>query len=137
MSSSKYLEEVRVDRTKSLEFFTGPGRCLTWHPMRVRGWIDWVKLGLAAAAMATTWFYGFWKGGDATLIWLPLGVVVFMCTLGALAVPTLTAVAAIVAFLIQIDKGPAAGIILAAKAFLAIGLVSFAWNTWLRLATRH
>jgi hypothetical protein len=93
-----------------------------------RGWRGWIALALAAAAMAATWVYGFSKGTDVGLVCLPLGVLVFFCTLGALAVPLLTAVLVVVAFLTRIDQGAAPAGVLAAETFLAVGLLNLAWT---------
>jgi len=95
-----------------------------------RGWRGWTALALSAAAMVATWVYGFSKGSDVGLICLPLGVLVFFCALGALAVPLPTAVLVVVAFLTRIDKGAGPAGVLAAETFLAVGLLNLAWTAW-------
>ena len=95
-----------------------------------RGWYGWLALTLAVAATLVTWFYGFWKGPMTGLIFLPIGILVFFATIGALAIPLISSVLIIVAALTMAGKGTAAAVVLALQAFLGAGLVSFAWLFW-------
>ena len=93
-----------------------------------QGWRGRVTLLLAVAACAATWAYGFWKGPTtAGLVFLPLGLLVFLATLGALALPAVSLALAVVAAITAADAGVEATAVLAAKAFLGFGLLSFAW----------
>lgn len=95
-----------------------------------RGWYGWMALALAIGATLCTWFYGFWKSPMSGLIFLPIGMLVFFATVGALALPMITIVLVIVAGLTMINAGVAAAVLLALQVFLAVGLVSFGWLFW-------
>lgn len=95
-----------------------------------RGRYGWLVLALALAATLATWGYGFWKSPTTGLIFLPIGIVVFFASVGALAVPVITVAAVAVAAIVTIDNGLQATAILAAKVFLGVGLVAFAWHFW-------
>jgi hypothetical protein len=95
-----------------------------------RGWYGWLALALAVAATLVTWCYGFWKGPTTGLIFLPIGILVFFATIGALAMPLISSVLVIVAALTMVGKGTSAILVLAAQVFLGVGLVSFAWLFW-------
>lgn len=95
-----------------------------------RGWYGWLVLTLASAATATTWFYGFWKSPSMGLVFLPVGIVVFFASVGALAMPAVTAALVAVATIVTVDKGLQPTVVFAAKIFLGVGLVSFVWHFW-------
>ena len=89
-----------------------------------------LTLVLAAGATVAAWFYGFSKGPGTGLIFLPIGILVFIATVGALAIPLISAVLVVVAALTIADKGMAAAATLAFQVFLGVGLVGFAWLLW-------
>lgn len=95
-----------------------------------RGWYGWLVLALAFAATLTTWGYGFWKSPTTGLIFLPIGLVVFFASIGALAMPVITAAVVIVAAVVTVDQGLQPTAIFAAKVFLGVGLVGFVWHFW-------
>lgn len=95
-----------------------------------RGWHGWVVLGIAVAATVVTWVYGFWKSPTLGLIFLPIGLVVFFASIGALAAPVITAALVAVAAISTVDKGLQPTIILATQVFLGFGLLSFLWHLW-------
>lgn len=97
-----------------------------------RGWYGWLALAIAVVATLCTWAYGFWRGPTSGLIFLPLGTLVFVATIGALAMPMISIVLVIVAALTMINSGIAAAVLLALQVFLAVGLVSFGWVFWIR-----
>lgn len=94
------------------------------------GWYGWVTLAFAAGFTLVTWFYGFWKGPTTGLILLPIGVVVFFASIGALVIPMISGVLVVVAALTMVDKGIAPVVIMAIQVFLGVGLVSFIWHFW-------
>lgn len=95
-----------------------------------RGWHGGIVLAVAFAATLGTWYYGFSKSPTTGLIFLPIGLVVFFATVGALARPVITAAAVAVAAIVMADKGLQPTAIFAAKVFLGVGLVSFIWHFW-------
>lgn len=95
-----------------------------------RGWYGWLVLGIAIAATIVTWLYGFWKSPTMGLIFLPIGVVVFFASIGALAVPAISATLVAVAAITMVDKGVQPALILATQVFLGFGLLSFVWHLW-------
>lgn len=92
------------------------------------GWYGWLVLVLAAIAALVTWFYGFWKGPTTGMIFLPIGMLVFFATVGALAVPMISSVLVIVAALTMAGRGAEDALVFAVQVFLGVGLVSFAWQ---------
>jgi hypothetical protein len=98
--------------------------------MAGRGWYGWLVLALAVLAAVVTWFYGFWKSPVTGLIFLPIGVVVFFASVGALAMPAVTAALVAVAAIVTVDKGLQPTVVFAAKVFLGVGFVSFVWHFW-------
>ena len=92
-----------------------------------RGWRGIAVLALGFAACGATWIYGFAKGPTAGLVFLPLGIVVFFATLGALARPVISLALVAVAAITVADSGLQSTLVLAVKAFLGFGLLSFAW----------
>ena len=95
-----------------------------------RGWYGWLVLAVAVAATLATWVYGFWTSPTTGLIFLPIGIVVFFASVGALAMPAITPAVVAVAAIVTVDKGLQPTVIFAAKVFLGVGLVSFVWHFW-------
>ncbi len=93
-----------------------------------RGWYGWLTLALAAIATLVAWLYGFSKGPTTGLIFLPIGILVFFATIGALAIPMISSVLVIVAALTMAGRGAEDALVLAVQVFLGVGLVSFAWQ---------
>ena len=92
-----------------------------------RGWRGTAVLAMAFAACGATWMYGFTNGPAAGLVFLPLGLVVFFATLGALARPVFSLALVAVAAITVAESGLQSTLVLAVKAFLGFGLLSFAW----------
>ena len=92
-----------------------------------RGWRGTAVLAMAFAACGATWIYGFTSGPAAGLVFLPLGLVVFFATLGALARPVFSLALVAVAAITVAESGLQSTLVLAVKAFLGFGLLSFAW----------
>lgn len=92
-----------------------------------RGWRGMVVLAIGFAACAATWIHGFSKGPTAGLVFLPLGLLVFFATLGALAHPVIALALVAVAAITVAESGLQSTLVLAAKAFLGYGLLSFGW----------
>ena len=86
--------------------------------------------------MLATWGYGVWKGGEMLYYSLPLGLGAMFCTVGALAIPSITAVIVAVAFLLKIDDGLTQAVRNAAAAFLAVGTLAVAWFVLRRIVLR-
>lgn len=95
-----------------------------------RGWYGWVVLAFAFAATLATWVYGFSKSPTTGLISLPIGLVVFFASVGALAMPVVTVAAVAVAAIVTVDTGLQPTVIFAAKVFLGVGLAGFVWHFW-------
>lgn len=95
-----------------------------------RGWRGWLIVALAAILTLVTWLYGFWKGPTTGLIFLPIGILVFFATIGALAIPLISSVLVIVAALTMAGKGMTAAATLAFQVFLGVGVFGFAWLLW-------
>ncbi len=95
-----------------------------------RGWYGWLVLGAAVVATFAAWFYGFWKSPTMGLIFLPVGIVVFFASIGALVAPVITTALVAVAVIAMVDKGPQAAAFFAALAFFGFGLLSFIWHVW-------
>jgi hypothetical protein len=95
-----------------------------------RGWYGWIVLAIAFAAALATWIYGFSKSPTTGLIFLPIGLVVFFASVGALAMPVVTAAAVAVAAIVTVDTGLQPTVTFAAKVFLGVGLVGFVWHFW-------
>lgn len=93
-----------------------------------RGWRGWLVLAAAFTACGATWLYGFGRGGATGLVFLPVGLVVFFATLGALAMPVLSLSLVAVAAIIVAESGLHDTLVLAAKVFLGVGLLGFAWQ---------
>ena len=93
-----------------------------------RGWYGGLIVVLAAILTLVTWFYGFWKGSTTGLIFLPIGILVFFATIGALAMPLLSSVLVIVAALTMAGKGAEAALVVDVQVFLGVGLTSFVWQ---------
>lgn len=94
------------------------------------GWYGWLSLALGAIAMVLAWLYGFSNGPKAGLIFLPIGILVFFATVGALAMPVVSGVLVIVAALSMAGQGMAAAATLAFQVFLGVGILGFAWLLW-------
>lgn len=92
-----------------------------------RGWRGVAVLVAGFAACGATWIYGFSKGSTAGLVFLPLGLLVFFATLGALARPVISLALVAVAAITVAESGLQSTLVLAVKAFLGFGLLSFAW----------
>jgi hypothetical protein len=97
-----------------------------------QGWYGWLTLALAAGATLAAWLYGFSKSPATGLIFLPIGILVFVATVGALAIPLISAVLVVVAALTVSGQGMAASMTLAFQVFLGVGLLGFAWLLWRR-----
>ena len=93
-----------------------------------RGWRGSAVLAIAFAAVGATWIYGFSKGPAAGVVFLPLGILVFFATLGALARPVIALALVVVAAITVAESGLQSTLVLAVKAFLGFGLISFAWT---------
>jgi hypothetical protein len=100
----------------------------TLHLLMLARW------GLGALAMLTTWGYGIfmietlgWKAS----IFFPAGVAALVCIVGALAVPFITFLVALLAFLSMADAGPLVGLRRAGLAFAGVGALSAAWRIFL------
>lgn len=96
--------------------------------MAGRGWRGFTVLAIGFAAAVATWIYGFSKGPTAGLVFLPLGLLVFFATLGALARPVIALALVVVAAITVAESGLQSTLVLATKAFLGFGLLSFAWT---------
>lgn len=108
----------------------------TFRKKRHRPWLPVLRWTLGALAMAATWGYGTWKGGDWSWIAIPGGVAVMFCTANALLVPLVAVVAVAVAFIAAIDSGLVQAIRNSVAIFLAIGLVMTGWQILQRLRRR-
>ncbi len=84
-------------------------------------------LAIGFAACGATWIYGFSRGPAAGMVFLPLGLLVFFATLGALARPVISVALVAVAAITVAESGLQSTLVLAVKAFLGFGLLSFAW----------
>lgn len=93
-----------------------------------RGWYGGLIVVLAAILTLVSWFYGFWKSPTTGLIFLPIGILVFFATIGALAMPLVSSVLVIVAALAMAGKGAEAALVFGVQVFLGVGLTSFAWQ---------
>lgn len=89
-------------------------------------WLKWLILAIAGMAMVGVWIYGFWQSTQIGLIALPVGVGVFICTVGASFYPLITALAIIVGALLGVDGGVLNMLKRAAIAFAAVGAGSMA-----------
>lgn len=85
---------------------------------------------LAAAAALATCVYGFWKSPTMGLVSLPVSIVVFFASVGALARPAVTAALVVVAAIATAEIGLRPTALLVIKVFLGVGLVSFVWHFW-------
>lgn len=94
------------------------------------GWYGWLSLVLAAIAMVLAWLYGFSKGATTGLIFLPIGILVFFATVGALAIPLISGVLVIVAALSMAGQGMAAAATFAFQVFLGVGALGVVWLSW-------
>jgi len=89
------------------------------------------RWGIGGLTMLAIWAYGVWVGsklGWGALIFLPAGAVGMVCIAYALAVPFVTVLVVIVAFLLQVDAGLLAGLRRAGMAFLAVGALNAVWR---------
>ncbi len=95
-----------------------------------RGWRGWLTVVVAGTVTVATWLYGFWEGPTTGLIFLPIGILVFLATVGVFAMPLISAVLVIVAALTMAGDGMVAAATLAFQVFLGVGLLGFAWSSW-------
>src|ERR1700750_2079863 len=75
----------------------------TAHLLRLARW------GVGGLVMVATWSYGIYvteKLSWGALIFFPAGIAGMVCIAAALAIPFVTFVAVVVAFLWRIDSGP-------------------------------
>ena len=101
-----------------------------------RPWLDVLRWTIAVAAMAATWGYGAWKGGNALWISIPGGVVVMFCMAAALTIPVITTALVAVAFIYTIDSGIVQALRNSAATIIAIGMAIAAWQLVVRIRER-
>ena len=101
-----------------------------------RPWLDVLRWIIAVAAMAATWGYGAWKGGNALWISIPGGVVMMFCMAAALSIPVITTALVAVAFIYTIDSGLVPALRNAALMITAIGLAISAWQLVVKIRER-
>ena len=103
---------------------------------RRRPWLHVLRWTLAVAALAATWGYGAWKGGEVMWISIPVGAIVMICMAAALTMPLVTAALVTVAFIYGIDAGMVTAIRNVAAAIVVIGLAVSGWQFATRLRER-
>jgi hypothetical protein len=82
------------------------------------------RWGVGGLVMLATWAYGVYvadKLGWGALIFFPAGLAAMVCISYALAIPFVTFLIVVVAFLMKIDGGPLAGLRFAGMAFAGVG----------------
>lgn len=89
------------------------------------------RWGIGGLAMLATFAYGIYVTpvlGWGALVFFPAGIVGMICISYALAVPFITALAMVLAFLSQIDSGPLVGLRRAGMAFGGVGALNAVWQ---------
>jgi len=92
------------------------------------------RWGVGGLVLIAIWAYGVWVSprlGWGAIIFLPAGAAAMVCIANALSVPFIAVLGMILAFLLQIDAGPLAGLRRAGMAFAAIGALNAVWQTML------
>ena len=98
------------------------------------------RWSVGGLAMLATWAYGVWVTnvlGWGALIFFPAGIAAMICISYALAVPFITFLAIIVAFLSRVDSGPLVGLQRAGMAFVAVGALNGVWRMFVFLMTKR
>jgi len=78
--------------------------------------------------MVMVWTYGVWRDDNHLLLYLPAGIVAAICVASALAVPFITSVALMAAFLSTVDAGLIEVIRRCGEAVAAVGLLAAGWR---------
>jgi hypothetical protein len=98
------------------------------------------RWGVGGLVMAATWSYGIYvaeKLGWGALIFFPAGIAGMVCIAAALAIPFVTFVAVVVAFLWRIDSGPLVGLRYAGMAFAGVGASYTVWRLFVFLIVKR
>jgi hypothetical protein len=99
-----------------------------------------LRWGVGALVMFATWAYGFYvaeKLGWGAAIFFPVGVAAMLCVEAALAIPIITVIVVVVAFLIQIDAGPLIGLRNASIALAGVGALYSIWRLFVFLIVKR
>jgi hypothetical protein len=98
------------------------------------------RWGLGGLLMIATWGYGIWMietlGWKAS-VFFPAGIAALVCIVGALAVPFITFLMVLLAFLSMADAGPMVGLRRAGMAFAAVGALNAAWQSFLFILNKR
>jgi hypothetical protein len=98
------------------------------------------RWGIGILVMVATWAYGVYvigKLGWAALIFFPAGIAAMVCISAALAIPFITFVVAVVAFLWRIDAGPMGALRYSGMAFAAVGAFYTVWRLFVFLIVKR
>ena len=82
------------------------------------------RWGVGGLVMLATWGYGFYvvdKVGWGATIFFPVGIAAMICVAAALAIPIVSLIVAVIAFMLRIDSGPSVGMRDASLAFAGVG----------------
>lgn len=126
-------ERRRRRRRRTKKKGNGPSR-ETRHLLFLARW------GLGGVTMFAAWAYGIWMTptlGWGSAVFMPAGIAAMVCIAGALAVPFITFLTVILAFLSMADAGPLVGLRRAGMAFAAVGALNSAWQLFLFVLTKR
>lgn len=90
--------------------------------------------------MLAVWAYGIyvidvigWKAS----IFFPAGIAAMVCIVGALAIPFISFLVVLLAFLSMADAGPMVGLRRAGMGLAAVGALNAAWQTFLYVLSKR
>jgi hypothetical protein len=98
------------------------------------------RWAVGCIAMIAIWGYGFYvvdKLGWGAAIFFPAGIVAMLCIASALAIPFITFLAVIVAFLMRIDSGLLVGLRNAGIVFIGVGALHRIWRLFVFLIVKR
>lgn len=98
------------------------------------------RWGVGGLVMLATWAYGFYvvdRLDWAALIFFPAGIAAMLCVASALAIPIITLVVVVVAFLLRIDSGLWVGLRAASIAFVGVGALYAIWRLFVFLIVKR